>query len=310
MKKLKIKNIIIAITILIIVLFSGIKYFNHINSNYYKLKQIGYNDKEIEIIEKNLNKYQVIDILDKEYSEFIVPLINEKYFIFNNMERYLNYYSDNKDKKINNIIAIVNTNVDKGFYEIIKQTDTSKGNLMLVNKFYKLDKDFTPNDLVDISLQYSYNNNSISEIVYENYINMWHAAKNEKDFTLIVTSSYRNYETQEELHERYRAQGGLHFADSIAARPGHSEHQVGLALDIVSFNKNFSDFINSEEALWLKENAHNFGFILRYPKEKQHITGYSYEPWHYRYVGNEVAQYIYENNITFDEYYAFYIKNK
>ena len=97
-------------------------------------------------------------------------------------------------------------------------------------------------------------------------------------------------------------------ADLKAARPGYSEHQTGLALDITTRLAEDEEFVNTEEFSWLKENAHKYGFILRYPEGKENITGYSYEPWHYRYVGIDVATKIYNENITFDEYYAYYIE--
>ena len=91
---------------------------------------------------------------------------------------------------------------------------------------------------------------------------------------------------------------------SYSAKPGYSEHQTGLAFDINSIRDSFAD---TKEGLWLAKNAHIYGFILRYPKGKESITGYKYEPWHYRYVGVSVAQYIFENQITFEEYYAKFV---
>ena len=100
---------------------------------------------------------------------------------------------------------------------------------------------------------------------------------------------------------------GSEYADEIAARPGHSEHQTGLALDIFcTTNSNTKTFKDSEAYQWLLNNAYKYGFILRYPEGKENITGFTFESWHYRYVGTEIATYIYENDITFDEYYAYF----
>ena len=99
------------------------------------------------------------------------------------------------------------------------------------------------------------------------------------------------------------------YADSIASRPGASEHQTGLTLDIFSKdNSNKNTFKDTEVFKWLKDNSYKFGFILRYPEDKVKVTGYGYESWHYRYVGKKIAKYIYENNITFEEYYAYFIE--
>ena len=93
-----------------------------------------------------------------------------------------------------------------------------------------------------------------------------------------------------------------------SARPGHSEHQTGLAVDVMGSNNDYDEFEKSIEFSWMKENAHKYGFILRYPKGKENITGFKYEPWHYRYVGLITATRIFKENITLEEYYNKYLK--
>ena len=95
---------------------------------------------------------------------------------------------------------------------------------------------------------------------------------------------------------------GIVYADKCSARPGHSEHQTGLSIDVMGSNNDYNIFDKSKEFKWMKDNAHKYGFIMRYPKNKEYITGFKYEPWHYRYVGIDTAQKIYENNITLEEY--------
>jgi len=95
---------------------------------------------------------------------------------------------------------------------------------------------------------------------------------------------------------------GQEYADLASARPGHSEHQTGLAIDIMGSNEDYNKFEESVEFEWMKNNAHLYGFILRYPKGKENITGFKYEPWHYRYIGKKVATIIYNENITLEEY--------
>lgn len=308
-KKIKYKNIFILIVILFLIIFGTIKYINYKNSNYYKLKEIGYSKEEISEIESNLSNNQIEIVLNIKYSNILTDIIKEKYFIFDNLETYINYY-ENNSYELNEVIIKINTHTNEDFYTNIKNSDTSKNNLILVNKYYQLSEDFEPNNLVNMSLSYAYENNVIDEEVYEHYIDMCNAAKDEKGFTLITTSSYRDYENQLDLYEYYKGLHGTTWADSYSARAGHSEHQTGLALDIVSYNNNMNDFENTEEYLWLKDNCYKYGFILRYPEDKENITGYNFEPWHYRYVGIDVATYIYENDITFDEYYAYFIENK
>jgi len=120
-------------------------------------------------------------------------------------------------------------------------------------------------------------------------------------------STYRSYNTQQDLYNRYVKKDGEEEADTYSARPGHSEHQTGLAIDAYNITHSYLNFDQTNEYAWLKNNAHQYGFIIRYPEGKEYITGYMYEPWHFRYVGEEIASYIYYNNITFDEYYAKFI---
>ena len=306
--RIKYKNIFILLVILFLIIFGTVKYINYKNSNFYKLKEIGYSKEEISDIEKYLDTTQITDVINMDYSKILTDIIKEKYFLFKNINEYIEYYNNNSKTKLNLIVSKINTHTNKDFYTDIVDADTSKGNLILVNKYYKLSEDFEPINITNMSSQYAYANNTIDEEVYEHYVDMCNAAKNEKSFTLITTSSYRDYTTQDNLYESYKNKHGTEWADSYSARAGHSEHQTGLALDIVSYTNNMEDFEDTDEYLWLKDNSYKYGFILRYPENKEDITGYSFEPWHYRYVGLEVAKYIYENDITFDEYYAYFIE--
>ncbi|MDD3453087.1 MAG: M15 family metallopeptidase [Bacilli bacterium] len=311
-KKRKIKKKVIYIFIaLIIVIIGSIAIKNHIdyiNSNYYKLNQVGYNDEEIETIEK-LSEKQIDIILSKKYDKKIVSFLKQKYFIFDNLDKYLEYTKEFEDRKISDVVALVNVLANEEHYdeEIVKPTDTSKGILMLVNKYNYLTNEYAPDDIEEISNYYSYAGNSIKKEVYDHYKDMWNAAKKE-DLSLIVTSSYRSYEIQSNLWESRSESFGDEAADASTARAGYSEHQSGLALDIVTYNVTMNEFINTDEFKWLQKNAYKYGFILRYPENKTEITGYDYESWHYRYVGIEVATKIHELDITFDEYYAYFIK--
>ena len=126
--------------------------------------------------------------------------------------------------------------------------------------------------------------------------------------TLYINSPYRSYSVQSSLYNNYGARDGFSLADTYSARPGFSEHQTGLAFDVTSKSTNFDTFAYSNEYEWLQKNAYKYGFILRYPKGKEYITGYQYESWHYRYVGVEIAKKIKELDLTFEEYYAYFLK--
>ena len=308
--KKQVYYVLIGLVIFIIAIVGIVKHVKYINSYEYKLSKVGYNENEIKVILKLTDK-QVDEILERKYNSKMITFMKQKYFIYNNLDRYLAYQKENKSEKVKNIVTLVNVKADYDWYdeEAINDTDTSLGNLMIANKFYHLSKDFVPEELEAASNQYSYDDNSATKEVLEAFKNMWRKAKDE-DLNLIITSSYRSYDDQEKIWDSYANKNGEEWADLYAARPGYSEHQTGLALDIVTYNSTMDNFNESPEAKWLKENAYKYGFILRYPEGKEKITGYDFEPWHYRYVGKEVAKQIYEEDITFDEYYAYYIENK
>ncbi|MFA5603992.1 MAG: M15 family metallopeptidase [Bacilli bacterium] len=295
------------LVILLALIFGGYKYISYKTSNQYKLQEVGYSKEETNIIIDKLKEEPITFLLSQEYSEKVAPIIQEKYFVEGKLEAYLSYQNKKPEMSIKDVISVVNAGADKEFYSDVKKVDTSKGNLMLVNKFNNLDEHFKFDDIVPISLQYAYNGHSIRKEVLEKFVDMWHAA-NKLDLTLIVNSSYRDHEFQTELYELYVSMDGVAEADLYSARPGYSEHQTGLALDLSAYGSSIDDFGQTDEFVWMKENAHKYGFILRYPEGKEHITGYGYEPWHYRYVGKEVAEKIRNLNITFDEYYELYLK--
>ncbi len=122
-------------------------------------------------------------------------------------------------------------------------------------------------------------------------------------YTIALKSGLRSYEEQKAVFDKYKRLYDQDYADQRAARPGHSEHQTGLAFDIGHANQGFGE---TKEGIWLRENCAKYGFIIRYPKYKEAITGYGYEPWHVRYVGTSVATEIMEKNITLEEYLGIY----
>lgn len=307
-------KLIFTIIVIIIAITAGTigikKYIDYRNSNEFKLKQIGYNETEIKDITK-LKDDQIKAILKKKYNRLNIKFIRQKYFITNNLDRYIKYYNNHKDDKISHIVSIVNVCADEDYYDkdTVKKTDISKKKLMLVNKFNYLDENYAPDDIVKVSMQFAYGDNEIKKEVYEKFRSMYNGAKKEGLY-LIITSSYRDYNFQKELWDSYANQKGDEWADSVSARAGYSEHQTGYTLDIVTYNANMSSFETTDEFKWLQDNAYKYGFILRYPKDKEDITGYSYESWHYRYVGKDVATKIKKLGITFDEYYAYFIEGK
>lgn len=257
-------------------------------------------DKTINAVNSNLDKDGI------ELDDITALFLGKEYYLKRNLDRYKTYYKNYSNLSANEIITRVNSNLDKTFYKDISATDLSKDNLILVNKYYYLSNNYVPSNLVNIGAKYG--NGQIKEVAYNAFIEMYNEAAKEGLY-LYISSPYRSYSRQSTLYTNYVSNDGKTNADTYSARPGHSEHQTGLAIDLgTSTNHSINAFENSKEFNWTKKNAHRFGFILRYPKGKEYITGYIYEPWHYRYVGKETAKYIYEHNITYEEYYEYFVK--
>lgn len=125
------------------------------------------------------------------------------------------------------------------------------------------------------------------------------AAAYSDGISLYIISDFRTYDYQAGLYQRYVNRSGRAEADRYSARAGHSEHQTGLAFDLNSLEQSFGQ---TAAGIWLAEHCHEYGFIIRYPEDKEHITGYMYEPWHIRYLGTETAANIYESGLCLEEY--------
>ncbi len=285
--------------------------FEYKKTHEYKLIQVGYSKKETKKLIEVLPEKTINELLKLEYNEIYYNIVKQKYYLQKNFDKYIEYKTYHEDTEYKDVIALVNVHANIGWYNETYKTNLEDGYLVLVNKFYYLPEDYKRADISPLRLQYAYANNSASDIVIENFEIMRQDVEDELNVHLMVNSSFRPYKDQEEIYNEYK-KISLKHADSYAARPGHSEHQTGLSLDLTSLehpyiNKTEDSFDKSAEYEWLKNNCHKYGFILRYPEGKEHITGYNTESWHFRYVGTKVATQIYEEQITFDEYYAYYI---
>lgn len=185
--------------------------------------------------------------------------------------------------------------------------DQEKGLLILVNKTHSITQDYKPDDLTAI-LYFAADRAEATRYMRteaaEHFHEMVEAAADE-GLTLVMTTAYRSYGFQKMLFDNYVTQKGEEEANKTSAKPGESEHQTGLAVDITSpsvDNQLTVTFGSTPEGQWIAENAHRFGFILRFPESSQSITGYSFEPWHFRYVGFTAAEMIYERGITLEEF--------
>ena len=175
----------------------------------------------------------------------------------------------------------------KGFKGVTKNGVTYIDGYLIVNKTYTLPSSY---------------GNGLTNATTEAFNKMQAAAKVD-GLNIYISSGFRSYSYQKTLYNNYVNRDGVTAADTYSARAGHSEHQSGLAFDVNTINDSFA---NTEEGKWLNDNCYKYGFILRYPKGKSDETGYQYEPWHFRYVGVELAEKLYNNGnwITVEDYFG------
>ncbi|MEE1043605.1 MAG: D-alanyl-D-alanine carboxypeptidase family protein [Clostridia bacterium] len=236
----------------------------------------------------------------------VLDVCRESDFYPERFQRYINYHIKTPDYNMQEVVCRVNIGLDFPFYENVSVIEHPYELLVLVNKYHQLPSGFNQYNLVKMSREYTVNDGKqylLSAVAYEKYVQMADDAKKD-GLTMKVVSAYRTEDYQKNLYNNKVRTTGKVNADNYSARPGFSEHQTGLAVDISSTKGVFE---YTPEFKWLQKHAHEYGYILRYPKGKEWITGYSYEPWHYRYVGTDVATIIYEEGITYEEYCAKYV---
>ena len=290
-KKLKTKNFLVFIIIIILIITSIIYGIN-------KSKNNNTNSKEQNKIE---NKDKVNDT--KELTELEKAKKDLAYYKDEYEDAYKEYREKNKDLSIEKVIINVNIGLNYDYYTHTKATKDLNTNTILVNKYNYLTEDYVPENLQTVDKKYSSKALQLVDYAKEAFEELSEAASKE-NYTVLAMSSYRSYQYQYNLYNRYVNTDGIEAADTYSARPGYSEHQTGLAVDVYNGKEDFTNFEKTKEYNWMQDNAYKFGFILRFPKDKVLEPGYQYESWHYRYVGKEIAKYIHDNNLCFEEYYA------
>lgn len=226
----------------------------------------------------------------------------------NNADSYEYYYNENEDEEdsllpddLSSILADNQT----------VPLDTIPGSItVLVNRVYLLPSTYIPANLVDPNVKFSFtyisDKRKMRKVAATALEKLFEAGERE-GIILYGVSGYRSYARQKQIYDNNIATRGQAATDAVSAKPGSSEHQTGLTIDVSARSVNFrldQSFGDTKEGKWLAKNAHLYGFIIRYPYGKSKITGYSYEPWHIRFVGKTVATYLYENELTMEEYYG------
>ena len=192
------------------------------------------------------------------------------------------------------------------------EIDLDPGSItVFVNPEHSLPKSYIPDNLVTVNVFFnlkSYDERTLMRAEAAQALERLFAAAREDGYELCGVSGYRSYSRQKQIFINNILTKGREYTLKYSAVPGASEHQTGLAMDVSckSLRYNLStSFSETPEGKWLAQNAHHYGYIIRYPKGKAHITGYAYEPWHIRYVGKGLAKYLYENDLTLEEYYNY-----
>ncbi len=227
------------------------------------------------------------------------------------------YWQTDKSKSTSKLPKLTNDSSSKSSSKSISSVKSQQFSIdeaaslwVVVNKGRTLPSTYVPNELInpDIPLTSSSSNENmkIRSDTAAALTELSQAARS-SSIVLRLTSGYRSYSTQAALNASYAQSQGQAEADKTSAHAGHSEHQTGLAVDVEPLDGRCRldvCFGDTPEGKWLVDNAHKYGFIIRYPKDKENMTGYSYEPWHLRYVGKELAEALYNSSKTMEEYFG------
>lgn len=181
----------------------------------------------------------------------------------------------------------------------------------LVNKTYGLSPEDVPQQLRTVKVPHIPSISDDHQLQMQSeaadHLEYLFDAAADEEIVLYAASGFRSYDTQAQIYHQYVSDYGEVEASRFSALPGHSEHQTGLAMDVTSQSVQYEltrDFFDTVEGKWVADNAHRFGFVIRYPEGKEAITGYMYEPWHLRYLGQTLAQTLYDHQLTYEEYLA------
>jgi len=228
------------------------------------------------------------------------------HYLEENESRYETYGEKNPNLPRDVVLAYVNANVDLGFYNGIETVENPDSKTVLVNKNFALPTGYEPGNLVSLDGGFQLRGEAAAQF------GRMRTDMNAMGYRIYLIATYRTYQTQAGRYSNAVGIYGRDWADLQFARGGHSEHQTGFAIDIlhttgIPFMVD-ARFENTREYTWLRNNAHRYGYILRYPREEMDIHGFLFEPWHWRYVGVAIATAMYDEGITlYEEYYGRYL---
>lgn len=242
-----------------------------------------------------IDESDLIDETEQIYKD--VP-----YYIEGYHERYMDFAEKHPEKTSDEVVWMVNANLDMPKYNYDILVTQSDSDTIIVNKYYKVADDYKPTDLTIIDDQ------QLRQPAAAAFIKMRNDAVAD-NYKIQVVSGYRTVEEQSALYNGYLENDTQENVDRYCERPGYSEHHTGLAVDVVGSKEGTEEFINTPEYSWIRDNCYKYGFIIRYTDETEDITGYQSQPWHLRFVGEDISKAMKEENITsYEEYYAKYLQ--
>lgn len=295
-KKKKLKRRVLLFILLLIFCGIGLITYKKITKKEEENPKITFTEVLTTNVGEEIDLLKNVQAMDS-FKNFITVIVEGSYDFTTKGEYSLYYVA--KDSKGNITkepftLKVINPNRDenhfttsKGFQGEIKNGVTYIEGTLIVNKTYSLPSTY---------------GNGLTEATKDAF-NKLKAAALLDGFNIYIASGYRSYDRQVTLYNNYVKRDGKEAADTYSARPGHSEHQSGLTFDV---NEVSDRFHGTPEANWLSENCYKYGFILRFPNGKANETGFKYESWHFRYVGEELAEKLYNNGdwLTLENYFG------
>lgn len=240
-------------------------------------------------------------VINTDISEEMTQLY---YYDETRKERYISYQAAHPELSTEEIVWRVDADIDLDPYTNIQTIDPSHADdeVLLVNKHFRLSDDYEPAELSWLDTNLYLTPNALHA-----YLEMASGAAL-ADLDITAGSTYRSVSYQADLYQTYVNRDGQAEADTYSARAGSSEHHTGRAIDMVGPDGTLDSFETTPECQWIHEHAYEYGFILRYQKDIEDITGYIYEPWHLTYIGKEAAKIMHDQNIpSLEEYYVKYV---
>lgn len=271
------------------------------------LKEKGYSKDTIAFILINLSKSEMTKLLNKKYDKDLEEYIAIEDFDYEKYDRYIAYQKKNPKLKKEDIVMRIELKIDLDNYDDAEEETNPDSLLAYVNRHRYINKDYEPEDLVEMDDEYSNNFfgvNKLRKEAYEHFKEMVDAA-NKEGIEFLADTTYRSFDTQETIYNNYAYEHSKDETDKYAARPGYSEHELGTAIDVSNV---WYIEEGDDEYKWIEKNSWKYGYIIRYKKSKEDITKYAAEDWHIRYVGVKAATLIHNKGITFDEYWYKYVK--